>query len=214
MPETAYKLCKGCHVSKPLEEFHPAGPNARWRRGSCVKCVNAGRRAKARAASPKVKTLRPVDTYPAVDKSFGHWLAGFADGEGSFGISQPRKSYICKFHISLRLDDADILHECQHRLELGNVGLVKREKLRSPNEKPCARWEVGGKIPCLRLVQIFDEFPLRAKKRRDFEIWREAVIEWNALSPESGYPYDWTRMAELRTALNRCREYPVHPPAA
>jgi hypothetical protein len=49
---------------------------------------------------------------------------------------------------------------------------------------------------------VLDRYPLRAKKRRDYAIWREAVLEWATV------PFgrqDWAKMAALRTALSASR---------
>lgn len=36
---------------------------------------------------------------------------------------------------------------------------------------------------CRQLVSIFDAHPLRAKKARDYSVWREAVKVWTEESP-------------------------------
>jgi hypothetical protein len=75
--------------------------------------------------------------------------------------------------------------------------------LKSPPHRlgrPGAWQQVSSKGDCLTLVGILDRFPLRAKKRRDYAIWREAVMVL-AQAP------DWERMGELHEALRRGRVY-------
>ncbi len=105
---------------------------------------------------------------------FGPWLAGFVDGEGNFDIhKQQRESgdyYYCRFELSLRADDGGVLQMLQRVLG-GKVyyGLPGEGQ----NEK--GRWEIVSREECLRLVDVFDRFPLQSKKARDFKIWREAL---------------------------------------
>lgn len=111
-----------------------------------------------------------------MDDAFGHWLAGFVDGEGCFAIDgriRPghRVPY-CQFILCLRLDDLDIL-ECIHS-EAGGTLKVRR-KTTNPNDKPSGYLRVTGAQELLRVVELFERYPLRAKKARDFVIWAEAV---------------------------------------
>ena len=45
---------------------------------------------------------------PKLDAGLGHWLAGFADGEGCFTRRKNGKGYVCEFIIHVRADDAKI----------------------------------------------------------------------------------------------------------
>lgn len=146
-----------------------------------------------------------------IDPSFGNWLAGFADGEGCFIIQRvgsTTKTYICNFVIAVRLDDREILDEVQRRLGLGKV-TVRQQK--GGMAAPQAWWGVIRKAECAQLVELFDAFPLRAKKARDFAIWREAVAEWhrfNNRGPLKGRAArDWSPMERLQQELRDGRKY-------
>src|SRR4051812_25416446 len=58
---------------------------------------------------------------------FGHWLAGFIDGEGCFRLHTLYDSryaytyYACYFALDLRDDDTAVLEECVKRTGLGRV---------------------------------------------------------------------------------------------
>jgi len=107
--------------------------------------------------------------------SFLDWLAGFADGEGCFLIhrrSGPSRTFWCGFRITLRGDDSDILRRVRAQLGVGHVYLLAARG----NRRPAVCWEVRGPAGCLKLVEVFDQHPLRAKKARDYGVWRAAVI--------------------------------------
>lgn len=140
-----------------------------------------------------------------IDATLGHWLAGFADGEGSFQIVAPAGSHVCRFHLGLRHDDRAILDMVCAETGLGVV-YVQQRVTPSPtrnNTRPQATWRVSRKEDCAALVVLFDRFPLRSKKARDYAVWREAVLVWTA----SGYCRDQGRLAELRAALTEARRY-------
>src|SRR4051812_19925163 len=100
--------------------------------------------------------------------AFGHWLAGFVDGEGCFSITQPhayKRSCRCDFTITLRDDDGPILEEIQKQLGVGRLSRHVR-KVNPKNGKPQARYSVATKRETLVIVGTFDRFPLRAKKAK------------------------------------------------
>ena len=113
--------------------------------------------------------------------AFGHWLAGFADGEGCFYLGwmvrrdrlYPRP--IAYFYITLRSDDRAILESIRSYWGAGSIyGHSHTSKDR--NSRPRSSFwvhrarEVGEVI-----IPHFERHPLRAKKRRDFEIWRQGA---------------------------------------
>lgn len=147
----------------------------------------------------------------SIDRDFGNWLAGFIDGEGCFSIlnSSYQRAWSCRFAIKLRLDDEPILRECQQRL---GIGTIQYEGEDDHGGKPKARWSVHTKGDALKLIEVLDEHPLRAKKARDYVIWREAVVEWHRIGgPRSGNHgmADWSRIEALKARLEAVRRYPV-----
>lgn len=111
-----------------------------------------------------------------VEDAFGHWLAGFIDGEGCFFFHKKKGQFSPpQFQLKLRDDDREILDECVRRTSLGRVIPV----LRRGASKPQSKWLITKRADCVALVRLLDRCPLRAKKRRDFAIWREAVALWN-----------------------------------
>jgi len=130
---------------------------------------------------------------------FGYWFAGFVDGEGSFNIARnSRGARYCVFRIALSKRDLSILKEIQSRFGFGTLWIGH------PASQYSARvaWTVQSKSECLRLVEIFERFPLRTEKRRDFEIWARAVRAHQSVSRGNKYnKHDWTAIDNLRNEL-------------
>ena len=125
--------------------------------------------------------IRPFP--PEIDReAFGHWLSGFADGEACFFLNRRRTqreahhahTLGARFIINIRADDEPVLRLIQSYWQCGNVGSQRGTR---PDQTRYTRlqvysWpEMAGVV-----VPHFDAFPLRAKKARDFLIWREAVL--------------------------------------
>lgn len=111
-----------------------------------------------------------------MDGKFGSWLAGFVDGEGCFDIHPVGDHFICRFTIGLRADDANTLREIQRETGIGELRLQGMKN----GAETQARWEVARKTEVGEVVRIFEAYPLRSKKHRDFEIWKQAVTVWLA----------------------------------
>lgn len=137
-----------------------------------------------------------------VDPGFGHWLAGFVDGEGCFTIISSRRqaSLICRFSLGLRSDDAPILREACERTGLGRVYRAGDGRM--------ATWIVATQADLIALVELFEKYPLRAKKKRDFEIWARAVRLWVGRPSRVGVRGDdstLTRVSDLAVEEIRTR---------
>jgi hypothetical protein len=113
--------------------------------------------------------------FPDIDDSFGNWLAGFVDGEGCFGIyNNDRGGRIYTFKVALRADDAEILREIKNKLGVGRFAIRVKN---GPGSNPAAVWVVQS-IAELHdvIVPLFTKYKLRTKKKRDFEMFAEAVM--------------------------------------
>lgn len=119
-------------------------------------------------------------------EAFGHWFSGFTDGEGCFWIGHNSTATAIRemgspyrtghFTIKLRADDAPILKLAQSFFQCGRFVNDMEKGCKVPNAKPQAGFTVN-KVADLHnvIVPHFETYPLRAKKRRDFEIWKRAI---------------------------------------
>lgn len=129
--------------------------------------------------------LQTIDPFPTdIDRdAFGHWLSGFTDGEGCFilGLRQMRNGYWnarVKFQIGLRSDDRAALELIQKFWQCGTIRRMCAEKQTGvswvSNETVCFHIEGVEKLRDI-VVPHFERYPLRAKKSRDFSIWKRGV---------------------------------------
>lgn len=142
-----------------------------------------------------------------VDRDFGNWLAGFIDGEGCFRVHKEKSGgyYACHFTLKLRDDERPILEEIVERTGIGHL---KPDLIRG-GSKPCLIWVVQSKAACLQLVELLDRFPMRARKRKDYAVWREAVLYWPTMKRGNRWhgPRDWSRMIAYKEAIEAARAY-------
>ena len=101
------------------------------------------------------------------------WFSGLVDGEGCFLIGRVQVPYYeVKFVINMRADDRPMLEEIKNTLGFGRLAYRQRGKIGHPT----VAFEVSKATDLLKLVRLFDEYPLRSRKRRDYEVWRVAVL--------------------------------------
>lgn len=128
-----------------------------------------------------------IASFPSdIDRdNFGHWLSGFTDGEGCFGLQLNRPVPGCitpraTFKISLRYDDAAILHLIQSYLNCGRLHISRassRKKHLSKARKDCLSFDVTKTSDLTSIIiPHFEKYTLRAKKQRDFDIWKQGAI--------------------------------------
>lgn len=117
-----------------------------------------------------------------IDDVWRGWFVGFVDGEGCFLICKynydnPRANYRCRFTIGLRDDDRAILEEIRETLGLGTIYDYPANISDGRNTQPSTAFYVCAIKDCAALVTLFETYPLRAKKRQDFDVWKLAVAE-------------------------------------
>jgi hypothetical protein len=151
----------------------------------------------------------------------GYWLAGYLDGEATFNCSiyipkskerkRAARNVNIEMRVAARADEYLLLSECRELTGLGN--LYYRPKQTGEgypvNGKPCWVWTVASKADCQALVELLERYPLRSKKRRDFEIWAQIVDESAKRKPavRGASINDPTRIEELARELKAVRQY-------
>lgn len=194
--DTTTRLCQACRQRFPSADFR-RNPTTSRRDLRCPSC---------RQATDDKRRPPPI----TVDDDFGHWLAGFLDGEGCFTI-RPHTLGIfgCEAVLWVRDDDRAIVEEIVARTGIGSVIRRERNGWRDANARPLIGWAIRRKVDCLALVSLLDRYPLRAKKARDYAVWREAVLHWQSAHYARGKagPGDWSEMAALKQQLEDVRRY-------
>ena len=104
--------------------------------------------------------------------------------------------------LRLRDDDAALLTWLR---DTTGVGLTRSVAARA-NSKPQVEWRVQTQDGCRALAQLLCRFEIRGRRRREVELWREAVDWWS-----SGLSNRVIPLRGLRDRLADARRY--RPPA-
>src|ERR1039458_9862522 len=106
----------------------------------------------------------PVDS---VDPAFGHWLAGYIGGEGSFTthVHQPGNGVTKRMSIATRADEYPLLQSCRDQMGLGALYFSRQKSPTQSGSKPTWRWIVSNNADCLKLIDFLSKYPLRSKKK-------------------------------------------------
>ena len=141
------------------------------------------------------------DGLPGLTGDWHGFLSGFLTAEGHFGInSNGPNCYRPRFRLNLRADDAALLRELGARTRCGRIYSHR------PNgrQSPVVAWVVFSASDLLRIVRILDGFPPRGRKRRAYDVWRQAVLEYAKPGPRRPI-HD--RLGELRSELAEVSAY-------
>ncbi|MBI2444100.1 MAG: LAGLIDADG family homing endonuclease [Candidatus Magasanikbacteria bacterium] len=136
-----------------------------------------------------------------------HYVAGFIDGEGSFSVSINRhktlKSGIeikAEFEIELRADDREILERIVATIGCGKIYDCSYERY---GWYPHAKLKVTSTREMEeKLFPFLDRYPLQAKKRKVYELFRQIVLLFRqkAHLTEAG-------LAHIQRLRNEIRKY-------
>ena len=104
---------------------------------------------------------------------FNYYITGLVDGEGSFSVSiqkdpTHRIGYRLKpsFSLGLHKEDLPILNEIRQTLNCGTISFNK-------NMVQLKVEDIGSLVD--KVIPFFEKYPLRAKKKYDFEIFKKIV---------------------------------------
>ena len=142
-----------------------------------------------------------------IEAAFGHWLAGFIDGEGCFYITSTRPAAAApgalrpKFVLSLRADDRAVIEAA--RDQLGGLGRIDEYEPSGPGKRT-VRWSIQAQGELEALRDVLDAHPLRSKKRRDYAIWCKALSA--AADLRRGSAVARAGNAEIYACIKRCKD--------
>ena len=222
------KFCPDCKQIKPVAAFAMNRHSHDGLHGYCRPCWAVRRRRPANRPRP----VPPVPPFPGdLDRhAFGHWLSGLTDGEGCFLLKvhhyaedHPlRPGQTCgisaQFDVQLRADDAPIIRLIH---SFWACGTLIRTPGRGGRERPLVRLQIKTWCDLATvLVPHFETYPLRAKKARDFAIWRQAVLLGHRVSQRprarrNDNPHSFSKwndddratFVEMAARLVECRQY-------
>lgn len=120
--------------------------------------------------------------------SFGWWITGLADGEACFfasivqregrvGKSRHGMTLDARFQLTLRYDDVDTVRMVHDYFGCGKM----RKKPGKGRNCPQSELKVYKTDDLLNvIVPHFEKYPLKSKKKKDFETWREMLVFYDA----------------------------------
>jgi len=113
----------------------------------------------------------------------GDYIAGFVDGEGHFGFRHYKEvkkfrggkkrhwegwRWIIVFGINLHSDDHEILKDVRDTLGCGSLYEYRN--------RPMIFYVVSNFNDIVtKVIPFFEKYPLHAKKKKDFELWKRAA---------------------------------------
>jgi len=119
--------------------------------------------------------------------------------------------------VGARADDYPLLSYCREQTGLGQLYPRPAQGKDSEHSRsnPCWIWKVASKADCAALVELLTQYPLRSRKRKDFNVWCKIVHEASKRQPSvarrdgggSISVNDPTRIEELIDELKAGREY-------
>src|SRR5829696_5799296 len=141
----------------------------------------------------------------SIPPHFGDFLAGFLDAEAHLGIAEMNggTSLSCFASVKVRDDDAEILEWLAAWTGLGSLHAVSARA--ASRRQVC--WTIKRRDECVELGRLLHAFPLRSRKARESEIWREAVGLWCSAGAARR-----DRLAAKRRQLRRARMFVAPSP--
>lgn len=110
-----------------------------------------------------------------------HYVAGFIDGEGCFSISVGKhktlkrgKEIRPEFEIELRADDREILERICLTIGTRRIYDLSYERY---GWLPHVKYKIGGRKDMVKyLFPFLDKYPLQAKKKHAYKIFKQIVL--------------------------------------
>src|SRR3989344_4359281 len=153
-----------------------------------------------------------------MNKLPGDYVAGFIDGEGCFFLTYRKETkrtrpgnptyfrWSAGFAMTLREDDVEILKQIRNTLECGNVYFLNSKDKRVGKQAYLGIQNIDDAHN--KILPFFKKFPLRAKKRYDFELWTKS-LEIIYRKKKNREPYstrDHNLLKEIRTQMRTFKQ--------
>lgn len=190
MQTATYRRCPTCRAEKSLEDFHCDRSDPQGRTARCASCRNSyalSRRELTAEERHDVRRERGLEIAAEaragawrqaqqVDAAFGHWLAGFTDGEGYFGVAIDRRTSginaghsfpIVRFAVNQHTRDRQVIDWIAETLGFGRVDCTAGGRL--------TQFRVIRQADMEIVAELFTLYPLHTAKTEDFDIWCSAL---------------------------------------
>jgi hypothetical protein len=147
--------------------------------------------------------------------AFGHWLSGFVDGEGYFCLNSQKRAWRTRptpnaiFGITVRVDDMPIMLKISRYFGCGKFQFRKSQR---PTDAATVEWKAISHADLANVViPHFDSYPLRAKKAKDYAIWKKGVqiLHRPGLLKARYTDDEYQRFMDLRALLLNQRHCPA-----
>jgi len=102
-----------------------------------------------------------------------------SDGESNLKITQDQRGncrFKFKFRIGLHISDRPLLVDIRNRLGLGKIYPISIESIFPEKDKLTSVWELYSFEDVLKIINIFDKYPLNTTKQLDYLAWRKAYF--------------------------------------
>ena len=130
---------------------------------------------------------------------FSFYITGLVDGEGSFSISiqkdpTHRLGYRLKpsFSLGLHKEDLRILNEIRDNLDCGTIYFNKKMVQLKVED-------IDSLVD--KVIPFFEKYPLRAKKKEDFEIFKKVVLMMSRKEHVNNV-HGFLKILKLRSQMN------------
>lgn len=142
------------------------------------------------------------------------YITGFCDGEAAFTYCRSGGSFGLYFAVRQREDNRQIVEEIQQYFGyIGDIYYGKESKHtdKAGFTKPSVYYRVTRIIELQKVVEHFDKYPLRSKKKLEaYKVWRAMVV--HKLENYRDIDYNTLQsLAEKLSSLNsQSRAFKVH----
>ncbi len=134
-----------------------------------------------REVSRAHSTCSDIGKEQIYDKLDPHYIAGFIDGEGCFSVSIGKHKTLkrglevrIEFSIEVRADDREIIERIRKTIGCGNIYDIPYRK---QGWYPHVKYKIGSRKDMVNyLFPLLDEYPLQAKKRKSYKIFKKVVL--------------------------------------
>ncbi len=139
----------------------------------------------------------------SISPEWANWFTGLCDGEASFTHSThfARSQISPRVSICMQQDD-EMLRDIQRVLGVGTfcATAISNKRKEGTPFAPRGIWCAASAADCQAMCRFFERYPLRSKKRTEFEIWKRLVRAYSATNR------NFSQLLTIALELSRLRD--------